>query len=72
MAWVGLIAGLFGGLLAAVLGYTVFALPLWLSLALYPLIGSLSLFATIGVLLLRGRSDPPMPPAVLAAEMETA
>ena len=72
MAWVGLISGFFGGLLVAVLGYTVFALPLWLSLALYPLVGSLALFATIGVLLMRGRTDPPPPPAVLTAKLETA
>ncbi|GAA6191629.1 hypothetical protein DS909_20070 [Phaeobacter gallaeciensis] len=60
MAWFGLICGVFGGMLASVLGYTVWSLPLWLSLALYPLVGTLVVFATIALAIWSNR--PPRPP----------
>lgn len=56
MAWVGLIVGTIAGILASVVGYTLWSLPLWLSLSLYPLAGSASAMLVIAILFLRRQS----------------
>lgn len=71
MAWIGMIAGIFGGLLASILGYTVWSLPLWFAVALYPIVGTAIVFATIGVLILRTQPTLQEPPAHLASDLDT-
>lgn len=72
MAWAGLTFGVFGGLLASVLGYSLWSLPLWMSLALYPLIGTLIVFVVLAVLILRGRPHPPHGALLTAPDLRPA
>lgn len=51
MAWAGIIIGMFAGILAAVGGYWIADLPLWMSLLMYPLVGSTVAVVVIAVLL---------------------
>jgi fructose-specific phosphotransferase system IIC component len=51
MAWAGIIIGMFAGMLAAVAGYWIADLSLWMSLLMYPLVGSTVTLVVIAVLL---------------------
>lgn len=57
MAWAGITIGMFTGILAACAGYWVAGLPLWLSLLMYPLAGTVMALAVIALLLLLRSSD---------------
>lgn len=49
----GLIIGTVFGLLASVLGYLLWSLPLWMALALYPLVGTLVTIIALALVVLR-------------------
>ena len=49
----GLIIGTVFGLLASVLGYLLWSLPLWMAIALYPLVGTLVTIIALALVVLR-------------------
>lgn len=49
----GLIIGTVFGLLASVLGYVVWSLPLWMALVLYPLVGTFVTIIALALVVLR-------------------
>ncbi|MFS4580687.1 hypothetical protein [Phaeobacter sp. C3_T13_0] len=51
MAWIGIIVGTFAGMFSAVAAYTLYALPLWYSLLLYPTVGTTGAIVTIFIMM---------------------
>ncbi|MEK0165283.1 hypothetical protein VWZ88_06320 [Phaeobacter sp. JH20_36] len=63
MAWIGIIVGTFAGIFSAVAAYTLYALPLWYSLLLYPTVGTTAAIVTmLAMLHLPPGLRPMMPP----------